>query len=129
LPLSREKVSANGFGDSRRHHFARKAVTVELIVLVLVPLPLGFFVHKRTAAFISYIAVQAFVFTFQSLNLLIEWVGGSTEAFGPYPHADKTEVFSYGAVNLVIYGVGLGLVVAGQRLARRRILKSGQDPT
>jgi hypothetical protein len=52
--------------------------------------------------------------------LVIEWVGGSKDAFGPYPKADKPEVWSYGVVNLVIFAVGIGLVLLGHRVAARR---------
>ena len=40
---------------------------------------------------LAYLALHAFVFTFQSTALVIEWVGGSTTAFGDYPHAPKSE--------------------------------------
>jgi hypothetical protein len=53
------------------------------------------------------------VFTFQSVDLIIEWAGGSKAAFGPYPNADKSEIWSYGVVNLVIFAAGLGLVALG----------------
>ena len=99
---------------------------MELVVMVIAPFPIGFFVRSRLAAFVAYIAVHAFVFTFQSLNLLIEWAGGSEEAFGPFPDASTGNVLSYGAVNLVIYAVGLGLVYLGSRLgARRRARTAG----
>ncbi len=97
---------------------------MELIVLILAALPIGFFVRNRTAAFIGYIALQAFVFTFQSISLVIEWVGGSTKAFGDYPDASTGDVYSYAVVNLFIYAAGLGLVILGQRLARRRAVRS-----
>jgi hypothetical protein len=93
---------------------------MELVLLVLAPLPIGFLVRNRTAGFVAYIALHAFVFTFQSVELLIEWAGGSTMAFGPFPKADHGEVLAYGVVNLVIYAIGLGLVYLGQRLALRR---------
>jgi hypothetical protein len=93
---------------------------MELILMILAPLPIGFLVRNRTVGFVAYTALHAFLFTFQSLNLLIEWAGGSTEAFGPFPKADQTEVAAYGVVNLVIYAIGLGLCYLGQRLALRR---------
>jgi hypothetical protein len=98
---------------------------VELILMLLAPLPIGFFVKNRTAGFIAYLALQAFVFTFQSVELVIAWAGGSTEAFGPFPKADNGEVLAYGVVNLVIYGIGLGLLYLGQRLALRRSRRAG----
>ena len=93
--------------------------------MILAPFPIGYFVKNRTAGFIAYIALQSFVFTFQSLELVIEWAGGSTEAFGPFPKADNGEVIAYGVVNLVIYGIGLGLLYLGQRLALRRARRTG----
>jgi len=88
---------------------------MELILMVLAPFPLGFAVRNRTAAYLAYIALHAFVFTFQSLMLLIDWVGGSQAAFGPHPNASDSNVLSYGVLNLVIYLVGLGLVWLGYR--------------
>jgi hypothetical protein len=98
---------------------------VELIVMVLVAFPLGFLVPNRLVAYVAYIAVHAFVFTFQTLTLLVAWVGGSEEAFGPYPRANDSDVVAYGVVNLVIYAVGLGLVYAGSRVAARRRARDG----
>ncbi|MFB9180264.1 hypothetical protein ACFFX1_19145 [Dactylosporangium sucinum] len=97
---------------------------MELILMVLVPFPVGFFVRSRLAAFVTYIAVHGFVFTAQTLNLLVEWVGGSAEAFGPYPRASSGDVLAYLVVNAVIFGAGLGLVWLGGRLAARRRAKA-----
>ena len=99
---------------------------MELIIMLLVPFPLGFLLKSRVTAYIAYIAIHAFAFTFQTLNLIIEWVGGSEAAFGPYPDASSTDVWGYGAVNLLIYLVGLGLVALGHRVqAWRRGRRSG----
>lgn len=89
---------------------------MELILLLVLPLPLGFLVRSRMAAFVAYIAVHAFVFTFQSTALTLEWVRGSDAAFDrggatPWP---------YLVVNAVLYGVGLGLVALGAWLRGRR---------
>lgn len=89
--------------------------------MILAPLPLGFFVRNRMAAFVAYIAAHAFVFTFQTLSLVMEWASGSSEAFGgPFPTYENADLFAYGLVNLVIYAVGLGLVYLGARLGARR---------
>jgi hypothetical protein len=102
---------------------------VELFVMVLVAFPLGFLVPNRLVAYVAYIAVHAFVFVFQSLTLLIEWIGGDESAFGPYPDASGGDVAAYGVVNLVIYAVGLGLVYVGHRVgARRRSRAVHLDP-
>ena len=42
---------------------------MELIVMLLAPFPIGFFMRNRLAAFVTYIALHGFVFTFQSLSL------------------------------------------------------------
>jgi hypothetical protein len=93
---------------------------MELIIMILVPLPLGLLVRNRTAAYLSYIAIHAFVFTFQTAFLIIEWANGSTSAFGPFPDADDGQVWAYGVINLVFYGVGLGLVTLGCRIRAKR---------
>jgi predicted Na+-dependent transporter len=93
---------------------------MELIVMILVPLPLGFFVRKRIPAFIAYIAIHAYVFTFQTANLLLEWANGSTAAFGSFPDFNNGDVWAYGVINMIIYGVGLWLVEGGHRLRARR---------
>lgn len=91
-----------------------------LIMMILLALPLGLFVGNRTAAYIAYIAAHAFVFTFQTANLVMEWANGSTEAFGAFPDYNNDDVWGYGIVNLVIYGVGFGLVTLGHRIRSRR---------
>lgn len=96
---------------------------MELILLVIAPFPLGYFIRSRTVAYITYIAVQAFVFTYQTADLVLEWVGGSKTAFGPYPHASGQHIVGYGIVNLAIYAAGLGLVTLGAHLAGRRRTK------
>lgn len=93
---------------------------MELILMIVIPLPLGFLVRSRMAAFLVYIAIHSFVFAFQTAILLMEWINGSTHAFGPYPQASNEDVWGYGIVNFVIYAVGLGLVALGQRLRSRR---------
>lgn len=93
---------------------------MELLLTVLLPLPLGLLLPSRLSAYVAYIAIHAFVFTFQTAALVIDWVGGDEAAFGPYPAASSESVYGYGAVNLVIYLVGLGLVALGHRLGQRR---------
>jgi len=94
------------------------------------PFPLGFALKSRAVAYIVYSALHVFLFTFQSLNLLFEWVDGSESAFGPYPEADSGQVWGYGAVNLAICLAGLGLVALGHwtrgwRARRRSALDVG----
>jgi hypothetical protein len=93
---------------------------MELLVMLLVPFPLGLLLRSRGAAYITYLAVHAFVFPFQTLVLLIDWVNGAEAAFGPYPDASWGQVWGYGVLNLLICLGGLGLVALGQRVQTRR---------
>ena len=94
---------------------------MELVLMVLLPFPLGFRVRQRLVAFVSYTAAHAFVFTIQTALLVLEWAGGSSRAFGGvFPEYRQTEFAGYAAVNLIIYAVGLGLVVLGHRVASTR---------
>lgn len=88
--------------------------------MILLPLPLGLLVRTRTVAYLAFIAIHAFVFTFQTALLILEWANGSTEAFGSFPEYSTGDVWAYGIINLVIYGLGLGLVTLGQRVRRNR---------
>jgi hypothetical protein len=93
---------------------------MELIVTILTAFPIGYLVRNRAAGYLAFIAVHGYVFTFQTLNQITEWTGGTTASFGPYPKAKASEVWAYGLVNLLIFGAGLVLVFLGQRLAARR---------
>jgi hypothetical protein len=90
---------------------------MELIIMLLVPLPIGYFTRNRMAAYLAYVALHSFVFTFQSTTLLKEWNGGDYSAFVKNPAAVD---WSYGLVNLLIFAAGLGLVTLGSRLRARR---------
>jgi hypothetical protein len=48
---------------------------MELIIMLLAPFPIGFFIRNRMAAYLAYVAPHSFVFTFQSTTLLKEWNG------------------------------------------------------
>jgi hypothetical protein len=59
---------------------------------------------------------------------VLEWAGGSAEAFGAaFPKYETVEVLAYGVVNLIVFGVGLGLVYLGSRLAYRRRSRRAVD--
>ena len=94
-----------------------KGATVELIIMLLAPLPIGYFIRNRMAAYLAYVALHSFVFTFQSTTLLKEWNGGDYSAFVKNPAAVD---WSYGVVNLLIFAAGLGLVTLGSWLSARR---------
>lgn len=90
---------------------------MELIIMLLAPFPIGYFVRNRMAAYLAYVALHSFVFTFQSTTLLKEWFGGDYSAFVKNP---ATADWSYGLVNLLIYAAGLGLVALGSWVSARR---------
>lgn len=90
---------------------------MELILMVLLPFPLGYLMRERLAAYLAYVAAFCFVFTFQTLTLLRAWMGGDRSAFAADPNAVE---WSYALVNLAFFGAGLGLVALGHRLGRRR---------
>ena len=63
----------------------QKGITVELIIMLLAPFPIGYFIRNRMAAYLAYVALHSFVFTFQSTTLLKEWTGGDYSAFVKNP--------------------------------------------
>ena len=86
------------------------------IVTILAAFPLGFLVRSRLAASTIYTLAYLWAFTFQTLYLLLDSLGGgSAPAFeaGEFP-------VSYGVVTLAILLVGLGLVQVGHRVGSRR---------
>ncbi len=98
---------------------------MELIVMILTAFPIGYLVRKRLGAFVVYIGVHSFVFTFQTASLIIEWAGGADAAFGAFPAYSQFDVWSYALVNLAIYLAGLALVFLGNRMATRRANRLG----
>jgi hypothetical protein len=99
---------------------------MELVALVLLPFPLGYFLASRSTAFVAYIAAFSFIFTFQTMTLTRMWVGGDTTAFQRNPNSFE---WSYALLNLVFYAGGLGLVALGHYVAaRRRARRSAATP-
>lgn len=91
------------------------------IVTVLFAFPLGFLLRSRTAAYVGYVAVYGYAFSFQNVYLLRNWVGGDSSAF---PTDPATLPVSYLAVSVAVYAVGFGLVTLGHRLGARRRSRS-----
>ena len=87
------------------------------IITVLFAFPLGFFVKNRMAAYVAYIAVFGYSFTFQTLYLLRSWVGDNTAAFSADP--DKVPL-DYLAVTAGIYLIGFALITLGHRVGAKR---------
>ena len=90
---------------------------MELIATLVVAFPLGFFIRQRLGAYLAYVALHSFLFTFQTATLTRAWVGGSTEAFTKDPNAAG---WQYAIVNLAIYALGFGLITLGGLVAARR---------
>jgi predicted Na+-dependent transporter len=94
---------------------------MELILMLLLPFPLGFMMRERLAAIVAYVAAFSFVFTFQTMTLLRAWVGGDRSAFAADPNSLE---WSYAVVNVTFLLIGLGLVALGHRLGSRRRARS-----
>jgi hypothetical protein len=91
------------------------------IITVLFALPLGFFLRNRTSAFIAYIAIFGYSFTFQSVYLLRFSIGGDGSAF---PADPKEMPFGYLVVTAGVYLAGFLLVALGHRLGTKRRTRS-----
>lgn len=111
---------------------------MNLIFTVLAAFPLGFLVTRRQTALLSYLIVGSFLFSFQSLNLLLTWMSGGSglggsSGFGDTPSGQfpidysSGEVIGYGVVNAVITLIGIGLVLLGSRVRARRTTKHAHD--
>ena len=102
-----------------------------ILIFTLVASPLlGFFVRRRLVAVLAFTIAASFVFTFQSIGTLLEGMGGNagmtgSGAFGEFPTSfpvqyEQSEVFAYGIVNLVLVGIGIGVIVGVGALRSRR---------
>ena len=96
-----------------------------IVIIALLALPLGYLVRHRTAAFVAYAVLFSHVYTFQTANLVMEWVNGADAAF---PQDDSTQLLSgtvgYFVFTTLILAVGAALLVAGSRLRARRDVRS-----
>jgi hypothetical protein len=111
---------------------------MNLFFTILAAFPLGFMIPRRQTALLSYLIVGSFVFTLQSLNLLLTWMSGGSglggssgfgdTPSGPFPIAYSSgEVIAYGVVNAIITLVGVGLVLLGARIRARRTSQHDHD--
>jgi hypothetical protein len=106
---------------------------MNVIFSIFASLGIGFFVRKRSTALVSYLIADSFLFTFQTLDVLLNWMHGKNgvtgdAAFGPFPTGlpldyKESEVYAYGIVNLVIVLIGVGLTIGSNTLAARRVAK------
>jgi hypothetical protein len=105
---------------------------MNLFFTILGALPLGLPVGRRGVAVLTYLLVDSFLFSFQTLNVLLTWMSGGKgvgggSGFGDSPRGAfpidyaTGEVVAYGVVNLFITAAGVGLVLLGARLRSRRV--------
>ncbi|MGO1835539.1 putative carbohydrate phosphorylase [Actinomycetales bacterium JB111] len=106
---------------------------MNLLVTPVVSVLIGLFVRSRLLAAILYLSIAAILFTFQTLTVLLVWLGGeggfggSAEqgAFGPGPTGglplqfDEGELWAYGLVNVGILLVGVALTILVVTLRNR----------
>ena len=111
---------------------------MNLFFTIIAAFPLGFFVSRRQTALLSYLIVDSFLFTLQSLNLLLTWMSGGSglggsSGFGDTPSGSfpidysSSEVIAYGVVNAIITLIGVGLVLFGARVRSRRSAQHTPD--
>ena len=87
------------------------------VVTVLSAFALGFLMRSRLAANTAYAVAYLWAFTYQTLYLVLDSFGGTSDA----PAFEPSEFpLSYGLVTLAIFAVGFGLVEAGHRVGGRR---------
>lgn len=90
------------------------------VVAVLLAVPLGYFLTSRLAATAAYAIFYLWAFTFQTLYLLLDSLGGASSPVfvaGEFPAA-------YGAVTLAVLLAGFGLVALGHWFRERRTAQS-----
>lgn len=103
---------------------------MNVVFTILLAFPIGFLVKQRGLAIVTYLALDAILFAFQSVGVLLTWMANEPPvAFGPSPEGSfpveysNSEYFGYGIVNAIIITAGVGLVVLGTHIAKRRATK------
>ena len=95
------------------------------VVTILGAFALGYFVNSRLAATTAYAVAYLWAFTFQTLYLMLDSLGDSSNpAFeaGDFP-------WQYGVVTLAIFVVGFGLVNLGHWVRERRHARARSSRT
>jgi hypothetical protein len=79
-------------------------------------------VRSRGVAFVAFGVLFCHVYTFQTANLVMEWVNGADAAF---PQDDSTQLLGgtlgYFGFTTLVLAVGAGLLVVGS------LLRAGRD--
>ncbi|MGD9960725.1 hypothetical protein [Nocardioides sp.] len=109
-----------------------------LIFTIVAAFPIGLLIKSRQAALLGFLIAGSFLFTLQSLNLLLTWMSGGSglggssgfgdTPTGPFPvDFSQGEVMAYGIVNAIIFVAGIGLVLLGARVRARRTATGRPD--
>lgn len=101
------------------------------LLFLPVALVFGFLIRPRVVAVAIYLAVDALLFTVQSVMQLLIGISGRYGVRNAYWITGAGDHFtfrwaglvSYAVLNLAIAGVGVGLVLLGARLRSRRDAK------
>jgi hypothetical protein len=95
--------------------------TVIAILTIVAALPLGLLIRNRLVAYVVYAIAFGHIYTFQTANLVMEWVNGSSAAF-PESRSDQLldGTMGYFLFTTTIYAAGFGLVTLGHWLRNRR---------
>jgi len=104
---------------------------MNLLFTLIAAFPLGYLIARRQPALTAYLITDSFLFTFQTLGVLLTWMSGGSGMGGASGLGDSpsgtfpidfstSELTAYGIVNLVITLVGVGLVLGGAHVRARR---------
>lgn len=92
---------------------------MNVIFTVLFAFGIGFFVKQRGLAIITYLALDAILFTMQTLNVLHDsWLDGQGRVT-----LTNGQSLAYCAANIVIIVVGVAIVILGTVVSQRRTAK------
>jgi hypothetical protein len=92
---------------------------MNVIFTVLFAFGIGFFVKERGLAIVTYLALDAIVFTMQTVNVLHDsWLDDQGRV--TFTNGDS---LAYCGINIVIVAVGVALVLWGTAVGQRRAAK------
>ena len=92
-----------------------------IAIVALLALPLGYVVKNRMAAYVAFGLAFAHVYTFQTANLVMEWVNGADAAFEQSSSTSLLgSTMGYFTFTTLVLLVGYGLVTLGHFLRTRR---------
>lgn len=104
---------------------------MNVVTTPIVAILVGMFVRSRLLGAVLYLSIQAFVFTFQTLMVLLIWMAGIGGPFGgngafgaaptgfPIPFSEG-DVWIYGLLNVAVLLVGTALTVGIISLRAKR---------